>query len=256
MNLHHYLNESERTYHYRIKTVNELNDDCMDRLERVLMKYCPVDISRPRKTMLQKHPLDFSTVDAAEVYIVDVELGVPASSYVLHRELCQSMHINGDHLNVRGDNEPSEIENERLSAKTEMDEEAAASGMEQTSLLLDPNYENGEDPQELAGDKYTKKFLSYLRAVQEEKPTQKKVDAPHPLSVWKDQPKGEATDEGDFNAHIKDAPTIGKTGTAPDVEPSNQGNLTDRKRTYKRQYGKNGATKMLKRDVDTQKDPK
>lgn len=256
MNLQQYINESERTYHYRIKTVVELGDDAMDRLERVLMKHCPVDVSRPRKTMLQKHPMDFTTVDAAEVYIVDVELGVPASPYVLHKELCKSMGVNGDHLNVRGYNEPSEIENERLAAATEMDEEASAAGLEHTSVLLDPNYENGEEPQELAGDGYTKKFLSYLRKVQEEKPTQKKVDAPHPLSVWKDQPKQETTDEGDYNANIEGAPTIGKAGEGPDVETSNQGNLTDRKRTYKRQYGKDGSTKMLKRDVDTQKDPK
>ena len=256
MNLHQYINESERTYHYRIKTVVELSDDAMDRLERVLMKHCPVDIKRPRKTMLQKHPMDFTTVEAAEVYIVDVELGVPASPYVLHKELCKSMGVNGDHLNVRGYNEPSEIENERLAAHTEMDEEASAAGLEQTSLLLDPNYENGEEAQELAGDGYTKKFLSYLRKVQEEKPTQKKVDAPHPLSVWKDQPKQETTDEGEYNANIDGAPTLGKAGDGPDIETSNQGNLTDRKRTYKRQYGKDGSSKMLKRDVDTQKDPK
>lgn len=256
MNLQQYINESERTYHYRIKTVSELSDDAMDRLERVLMKHCPVDISRPRKTMLQKHPVDFTTVDAAEVYIVDVELGVPASLYTLTKELCKAMQINGDHLVVRGYNDPHEIENQYQSSKTEMDEEAEGKGLEQTSLLLDPNYENGEDPQELAGDGYTKKFLSYLRKVQEEKPTQKKVDAPHPLSVWKDQPKGEPTDEGEYNANIDGAPTIGKAGDGPEVETSNQGNLTDRKRTYKRQYGKAGTTKMLNRATDTQKDPK
>lgn len=256
MNLHQYIHDSERTYNYRIKTVCELNDDAMDRLERVLMKHCPVDIKRPRKTMLQKNPLDFTTVDAAEVYIVDIELGVPASVYTLTKELCKSMGINGDHLVVRGYNDPHEIENELQSSKTEMDEEAEAAGMEQSSILLDPNYENGEDPQELAGDAYNKKFLSYLRKVQDEKPTQKKVDAPHPLSVWKDQPKGEPTDEGDYNANIEGAPTIGKAGEGPDVETSNQGNLTDRKRTYKRQYGKEGTLKMLQRTVDTQKDPK
>lgn len=256
MNLQQYIHDSERTYHYRVKTVCELSDDAMDRLERVLMKHCPVDIKRPRKTMLQKNPLDFMTIDAAEVYIVDVELGVPASSMALHHELCRAMGVNGDMIVVRGYNDPQEIESEAINAKKEMDEEASSKGMEQSGLLLDPNYENAEDPQELAGDGYTKKFLSYLRKVQEEKPTQKKIDPPHPLSVWKDQPAGEPTDEGDYNANIKDAPSIGKLGDAPDVETSNQGNLTDHKRTYKRQYGKGGTLKMLQRDVDTLKDPK
>ena len=162
MNLQQYIHDSERTYHYRVKTVCELSDDAMDRLERVLMKHCPVDIKRPRKTMLQKNPLDFMTIDAAEVYIVDVELGVPASSMALHHELCRAMGINGDMIVVRGYNDPQEIESEAINAKKEMDEEASSKGMEQSGLLLDPNYENAEDPQELAGDGYTKKFLSYL----------------------------------------------------------------------------------------------
>lgn len=256
MKLQQYIIDAERTYSYRIKTVCELGDDAMDRLERVLMKHCPVDIKRPRKTMLQKHPLDFATVDAAEVWIVDVELGIPASTYVLHEELCKAMGVNGDHLIVRGSNDPNEIESDAIVAKQEMDEEADGKNMDQTALLLDPEYENGEDPQELAGDGYTKKFLSYLRQVSKEKPTQKKIDAPHPLTVWKDMPAAEATDEGEYNANIKDAPTIGKGDDLTDGDISNVGNLTDSKRTYKRQYGKDGKTSMLKRDVDTTKDPK
>lgn len=256
MNFQKYILDSERTYHYRLRTVSELGDNEMDRIERVLMKHCPVDISRPRKTMLQKNPLDFTNVDAAEVYIVDFELGIPASPFMLHTEMCRSLGINGDWMIVRGYNDPNEVENEAIVAKEEMDEEAKAAGLEQTSLLLDPNYENAEEPQELAGDGYTKKFLSYLRKVQEEKPTQKKIDAPHPLSVWKDQPAGEPTDEGEYNANIDGAPAIGKAGDVPEFTTSNQGNLTDRRRTYKRQYGKDGTLKMLSRETDTQKDPK
>lgn len=87
MNLKHYIAETERTYTYKLKTICQLDDYAMDRIEQVCLKYQPIDISRPRKLMMQKAPLDFNNVDAAEVWVVDFEFGLPVSSYVLGEEI-------------------------------------------------------------------------------------------------------------------------------------------------------------------------
>lgn len=249
-----YIQAVEKTYCYKLKTIVILDDHAMDRIETLVMKYSPVDISRPRKLMLQSSPVDFHTVvDAAEIYVVDLEFNIPASPYVLHRELCQALGINGDHLVIRGANDPIEIENSMLAAKDSMDTEADDKGMVQASVLLDPDYKDGEASSgELYGNEYNSKFLDYLRKIQDEKPVAKKIDPPHPLSVWSEQPKPEM-DNGDFNKHIDGAPTLGDAGEGPNTNVSNVGNMTDHKRTYKRQYGKNGTLTMLNREVNTLK---
>lgn len=249
-----YIQAVEKTYAYKLKTINVLDDHAMDRIETLVMKYSPVNISRPRKLMMQSSPLDFYTiVDAAEIYVIDLEFNVPASPYVLHRELCQALGINGDHMVIRGANDPVEIENCMQAAKDSMDDEAEDKGMVQASVLLDPDYKDGDGgTNDLYGDEYNAKFLDYLRKIQDEKPVAKKVNPPHPLSVWGEQPVPEM-DNGDFNKDIEGAPTIGKAGDGPNANVSNVGNMEDDKRTYKRQYGKNGTLTMLKREVNTLK---
>ena len=62
-----FLATNEKQYYYRIKTVVPLDDAAMDRIERTIVKYLPLDVGRPEKTIFQRHPLDFPGVDNAEV---------------------------------------------------------------------------------------------------------------------------------------------------------------------------------------------
>jgi hypothetical protein len=257
MSFKQYIAETERSYNYRLKTIALLDDHAMDRIERIVMKYQPLDISRPRKTMMQKNPLDFTNIDAAEVWIVDFTLGLPASGYVLGEEIRHSLGLPEKHVIVRGANDPTEVESERILAGEEIGEEAAKLGLKPSGLLTDPTYSEVTPVENLYGKVHNEKFLDYLRTVQKEREEKSKVEPESPLFKWMDMPKQTETDEGIYNADIPDAPRIGKAGAKTDgSDAAREGNLDDRKRTYKRQYGPTGARVMIDRKVDTAKDPK
>src|SRR4051812_48767558 len=119
MDLKKYIAESERSYNYRLKTIVELDDDAMDRIERIAMKYQPLSLSRPRATMLQSNPLDFtniSEIPVTQVWIVDMELALPVSSYALGQEIRRSLACHERYVIVRGANDPTEVESERIVA--------------------------------------------------------------------------------------------------------------------------------------------
>lgn len=262
MNLKQYIAESERVYNYRLKSVIPLDDDAMDRLETAILKYQPIDITRPIKTMLQKNPLDFPNVFAAEVFICDITLGLPASSYVLQNEIRTALHTTETNIVVRGYNDPTEIETNRLNTMAELDSDAREQGLEPRSILTDPNYGEFQEPEkELYGNSYNSKFLNYLRKIEKEDEDKHKVDAHNSLFSWMDLPKSDVIDDdGAHNKDIKDAPTVGDAkGETIDTGASNHGNMSDHKKTYKRLYGKNGLRMkdtIVSKDVDTLKAPK
>lgn len=266
MSLKQYIAEGERSYHYRLKTIVPLDDAVMDRIEREVLKYDPIDISRPRKTMFQVNPIDFTNVrgmdkNAMEVFIVDMELGLPASPSVLAKAIQQTLAVPEDHVIVRAPNDPSEVESERLVAAAEMGAEAKKLGLTPAGLLTDPTYSEVTTPTDLYGKVHNEKFLDALRTVQKEREAKAKVDATNPLFKWMDMPEGTPDDNGAYNADIPDAPRIGRPSDKGVVDGvidgvSNVGNLTDRRRTYKRLYGKDGERTMLSRSVDTGVDPK
>jgi len=262
MNLKQYIAEAERVYNYRLKSVLPLDDAAMDRLETAILKYQPLDITRPIKTMLQKNPLDFPNVSAAEIYMCDLTLGLPASSYALQNEIRVALGTPDSHIVVRGYNDPTEVETNRLNTMAELDADARDNGLEPRGLLTDPHY-NEADPvnSELYGNSYNSKFLNYLRKVEKEDADKNKVDAQNSLFSWMDLPKADvADDDGEYNKNIKDAPTVGnKNGETINTGASNQGNMVDNKRTYKRLYGKNGLRSkdtVMSKEVDTLKAPK
>lgn len=243
MSLRQYIANAEKTYSYRIKTVVELNDDLMGRIERIILKYQPIDMSSPRKTMMQKTPLDFPTVPVAEVHMVDVELGLPASSAQLQMELVKALGLPEKFLVVRGDNDPIEAQNNAIEAKIEMDE--ANKDAEKGALLDLPNYEEADAPgAALYGDDYNKRFLGYLNKVDTERREAMKVDAPNSPFKWLDMPKNEI--EADSG------PSVGETasGENGDERVSGQGNLDDNKKTYTQIYKKQGKT-FVKREENT-----
>jgi hypothetical protein len=256
MDFKQYIADAQRFYHYRVKTICVLDDHAMDWFERVLLKYDPVDITKPHKTIIQKNPLDFKNVAAAEVWIVDVTTALPASGYVLQKELQLALGIPENYIVVRGENDPIEIENDRLVADEQMDLDAAAKGLTRDALLTDQDYSEVDttDP-ELYGAKYNSQFLGFLRTVQKDRAEKAKVDAEGGYFSWLNQPKPDVEpDEGAYNADIKDAPTIGKVGTdLNNYQTAPEGNMTGGKREYRRLYGKDGVRTTLSQKTDTTK---
>ena len=246
MDIRKYISEVEKTYTYRIKTVIKLDDDAMGRIESAIMKYQPIKLSTPKKTLLQKNPLDFPTVQNAEVYIVDVELGLPASAYVLQQEIRLFLDAPEKFVVVRGDNEPSENETEALAAKNDLDMAAKEEGAVRGAMLDLPNYDEAEpvEAKDYYGDDYNRRFLGYLKKVEIERTAEAKIEAPNQKFGWLDMPKPDV--EADAG------PTIGTTEPGErNPKLSNQGNVDDDKKSYARIYTKKGNTYVKRQDSDS-----
>ena len=168
-----YVQDNEREYHLRIKTVAPIDDKEMEYIEHILAKYVPKDITAPIKTIMQKHPLDFRDIRNAEVWIVDVVTSLPVSAYVLQQELKLALMIPEKYIIVRSANDPVEIESQRIVSDNEIDMQAIEQGLSQASRLSTNSIydedEQGELEDPVYGDEYNKKFLSIVADVAAER---------------------------------------------------------------------------------------
>lgn len=155
---YHYLAESAKSYKYRVKAVCPMDAHFVATLKDAIFKYDVKSVGTPKKLMAQKAPLDFRDFHMAEIWVVDIETAVPASSYTLASEIRAALQLQDKMLVVRGENEPVEIEAQKIEEIHKDDEHGA--------LLDDATYGEAEQPKEVAyGDAYNKKLLNYLAQV-------------------------------------------------------------------------------------------
>ncbi len=261
MDLKHYIAESEKQYHLRIKTVVPLDHELMDRIERAISKYQPIDISQPKKTIVQKHPMDFPNVETAEVWIIDVTLALPAQTSVMREDVRKALGCNETYVVVRYRNEAIELETLRQNALGDIEEEAERRGLKPAALLSNnPDYieadeVNGND---LFGTAYNGALLHYLSKVEDERREARVATEPgSTLFRWIDTPDREdqqpVQDTRDFNADISGAPKI-KPKTAPRgvkiPDTKSLGNLDGQKHVVRRVFlDKNGKKVILSREL-------
>jgi len=153
-NLGQYLAENEAVHEFRVKIAREPTDEQLDAMELHLRKYDGFDITTPKKTIIQRNPRDFRSIDAAEVYMVDFKTRQPASPLQLLAELTQKMGIHERFLIVRNKLEPLHIENEA----DEMPEE------NYEPRRTDEEYSEVEqpDPEQFYGEKFKDSFLKEI----------------------------------------------------------------------------------------------
>lgn len=202
-----YIKENHREYHVRVKTISPLEDDSMEIMERVLQKYVPIDIDGPTKTIIQKHPLDFTDIRNAEVYIVDITTELPVSAYVLQQELKLALDIPEKYIVVRSTNDPLEVETQRMASNDEINMQAMEKGLEPEARLSTKSAYDTDELQELEepayGDEYNKNFLEILKKVSSERihfPTKLVSNELDQGGSVEDAP--EEQDQSDFNENI------------------------------------------------------
>lgn len=242
---------TEQTYHYRVKTVVELDDVAMAHIERAVAKYVPVNISPVMKTIYQRHPLDFTGIDHGEVFIVDLEFEYPASAYVLQQELRFALNIPEKFIVVRGDNDPLEMETQRLNAKNDLEAEAELKGLKKDALLNHGDYPEAEkvEAKDYYGDEYNARLSAYLKKIADERDNEVvAANAPRPFEWLEREPKQDLTD---YNAHI------------PGHKPSNPkeikdntsavGTIKDTAKPYADVYSKGSKKKVIVKSGDLDK---
>lgn len=235
MELKQYISESEKQYRLRLKTIVPLDDSVMDKIENYLTRYRPLSVSRPSKTIMQRVPLDFPNVPAAEVYIVDMAFSLPAAPHVVRADLRKLLDAPENFVFVRNVNEPGEIETERLNAIADIEAEAERRGLTLASLLDDDEYSEADhEHQGLYGTDYNEALLNYLSTVEQERheAEERVATAPFKWLSMSDQ------DTSNYNEDVADAPFVTwKSRTKPDIEHHILGDLDQTKsvsirRTY------------------------
>lgn len=146
-----YLTEGKKEYKFRIKYAGTLEDQQIDRIEMALGKYNVTDMSKPKTTPIQEHPMDFQTLKNSEVSMIDVTVNYPTTSAVMRNELTEYAGISASHLVVINTDHPEEIARE----------EAADAKEEEYKPLLDSEYEDSKDDPQY-GDKYNENMLKEL----------------------------------------------------------------------------------------------
>ena len=150
-----YLVESEQTYKFRIKMAEKGDEEIMNALETALEKYDVASISKPKKTPIQEHPMDFQTLNNAEVFIMDAELKYPVTAHQLYEYITQKVGVPASHLVVINSDHPEEIARE---------EAIKEEGAEYTAKLDDAEYKDAKatKPEDSFGDKYNENMLKGL----------------------------------------------------------------------------------------------
>jgi|TARA_R110000851_G_scaffold50342_2_gene120286 hypothetical protein len=155
-----YLTESDRTYHFRIKLANMPEGAVVDSIETALEKYELKSLSKPKKTPIQEHPMDFQTINNAEVHIMDAEVKYPTTADVLFNYLADSVGIPHKHLVVINKDHPEEIAREE--AVKNVDEEYAPL-LGQEHKDMEKSDGKAEDASGSFGDKFNDNMLKSLQ---------------------------------------------------------------------------------------------
>lgn len=203
MNFKNYYEAVQKTFKFRIKSTYTLDDESMDVIEKVLAKYRPSNVTKPKKLMFQSNPLGFTGPKNVELFFIDVELTVPAAPAILENELRTG-------FGLLPDSDIIQVFGEHANPLAEQEEEAEVEGETEAkeALLNQPDYPEAKpvDSAEHFGDAYNKTFLAYVKDVETKRDLNKKVDAPHPITKWDKQPKSNETepkiDDTNFNAHL------------------------------------------------------
>ena len=145
-----YLVESEQTYKFRIKMAEKCSDETMNALESALEKYEVASISKPKKTPIQEHPMDFQTLQNAEVFIMDTELKYPVTAHQLYEYISQTVGVPASHLVVINSDHPEEIAREEAIKEEEYES------------VLETNYEDSNNAKDSFGDDYNENMLKSL----------------------------------------------------------------------------------------------
>lgn len=144
-----YLIESEQTYKFRIKMAHECDSEKMDALETALEKYELKSLSKPKKTPIQEHPMDFQTLNNAEVHIMDAEVTYPVTAHQLYAYISEVVGIPASELVIINSDHPEEIAREEAVKEEEYE------------TLLGSDYKD-EKHESTFGDEYNENMLKQL----------------------------------------------------------------------------------------------
>ena len=169
-----YLQESKKTYEFKIGIAGDLPDNCEDMIERCLQKFGCTKMSAGKKTPIQERPLDFPQLENCEVHYYEVTCTYPTTVQVLQEYIGSCCDVQQSHIIVRNPNEPQELYQQEKSEE------------EYTAKLTQEDM-GGESAQQDAGGNRVMDLLKELETARKDRDND-------PLDG---APQGESKDIGD-----------------------------------------------------------
>ena len=102
------LNESKKTYEFKIGVAGERAEGFQDALETCLKKFDLLNMSNGKKTPIQERPLDFPQLQNMEVTYFEAEVGYPTTPQVLQEYISKCCQCENSHVIVRNAKDPRE----------------------------------------------------------------------------------------------------------------------------------------------------
>ena len=139
-----FINETKKTYTFKIRVAGELPENFDTRLENALGKYDVVNFSRGKTAPITERPLDFPQLTNCEVTSFDVEVNYPTSPNVLESYIQLEVNHPASHIIVRNENDSLELQQENkednkpytsLLATEDMGGESAQQHVGQTRVM-------------------------------------------------------------------------------------------------------------------------
>lgn len=103
-----YLNESKKTYKFKVSVAGELPEGFESKLKTAMEKYSVASFTKGKKTPIQERPLYFPNLENVEVTFFEVEVHYPTTEQVLQEYVARNCTIPATHIVVKNANSPSE----------------------------------------------------------------------------------------------------------------------------------------------------
>jgi len=150
------LQESQKTYKFKIRVAGELPEGFEDRLKTHMQKFEVVNMGAGKRAPITERPLDFPQLQNIEVTTYEAEVKYPTTGYVLEQYIVQNCNIPHSHVTVRGEFDPIE-EQQSQEEPTEYQAMLATEDM------------GGESAQENVGGNRVMDLLKELEAARKER---------------------------------------------------------------------------------------
>lgn len=155
------LNESRKSYPFKIGVAGPLPEGFADKLETALKKFGVSSLTSGKTTPIQERPLDFPQHQNMEVTYFDTEVSYPTTPEVLRSYLGACCGVTESCIMVRHPDEPLERYQEGMPED--------GTGSETYETLLTKEDMGGTSAQESVGDNRVMELLKELEKAREER---------------------------------------------------------------------------------------
>jgi len=187
-NFLNYLEQSQKTYEFRIKIANTDPAEKLTMLESALDAYGLESLSKPKRLPLKESDVDFPNHGTVELYLMDAVLTYPCNEYQLRTIIAERAGIAQANIVVVPKNHPEEQRRWNENDASDINE------YKKGEAVLDKPYEDNPEAKK-AGDAYAS-FNSILKELTEIKLEEAEGGKTPEAKTTNDLPVGEKSPVG------------------------------------------------------------